>query len=258
MTREKTRKILINEDELLGSRCIGRPIGVKCGTVVCYLRGTRIRTPEGERRIEDLKIGDQVVTVSGESKPIKWIGHQRFNKPAGSAWPKSLLPVRVSRFALDAHTPFKDLYVSPNHALFIDDVLIPAIYLVNGTSIVQAMPRGVEEIDYFHIELETHEVIFAEGAAAETLLVINDRETFADLTHDKFDNFVEHERLYAAKGIPPMTPFAPRVCYNGRRSELKALFRRAMSPVVDVRDPIQLVHDRIAARGTELRSHPIG
>jgi hypothetical protein len=224
---------------------------------VCYLRGTKVRTTKTERRVEDLNTGDLVVTVSGESKPIKWIGRQRFKKPAGSAWPKSQLPVRVSRFALCEQTPHRDLYLSPNHALLLDGVLIPAIYLVNGTSIVQAMPRGFEEIDYFHIELETHEVIFAEGAAAETLQVINDRETFADLTHDKFDNFVEHERLYAAQGIPPMTPYAPRICYNGRRSELRALLRRAVSPVVDVRDPIQMIHDRIAARGIELRSHPI-
>ena len=148
---------------------------------VCYLRGTSIRTTKTERRVEDLKIGDLVVTVSGENKPIKWIGHQHFKKDAGSPWPKYLLPVRVSRFALDEHTPNRDLYVSPNHGLLLDGVLIPAIYLVNGTSIVQAMPENVEEIDYFHIELETHEVIYAEGAAAETLLVMKDREAFADL-----------------------------------------------------------------------------
>src|SRR5262249_39729100 len=140
----------------------------------------------------------------------------------------------------------------------MDVVLIPAIYLVNGTSIVQAMPRGVEEIEYFHIELETHEVIFAEGAPAESLLVTSDRQTFADLNHDKFDNFVEHERLYAAKGRAPMTPYAPRICYNGRRSELKALLRRAVSPVVDVRDPIQLLHDRIGTRAANLGSCPVG
>ena len=217
--------------------------------VVCYLRGTEIRTTETGRRVEDLKIGDLVVTLSGESKPIKWIGRQQFKKDAGSAWPKSVLPVRVSRFALDEQTPHRDLYVSPNHALLLDGVLIPAIYLVNGTSIVQAMPEGVEEIDYFHIELETHEVIFAEGAAAETLLVMNDREAFADLIREQFDNFAERKRLYG-KDAPPMTPCAPRICYNGRRSELKALLRRAVSPVVDVRDPIQLLHDRIAARAT--------
>src|SRR5262249_19293413 len=155
---------------------------------------TRIRTPHGERRIEDLTLGEEVTVLSGEAKSIQWIGSQHFRKGAGADWPEALLPVCVSSFALDEHTPHKDLYLSPNHALCIDGVLIPAIYLVNGTSIVQAMPEGVEQIEYFHIELETHEVIFAEGAAAESLLVTSDCETFADLTHDKFHNFVEHER----------------------------------------------------------------
>jgi hypothetical protein len=147
------------------------------------------------------------------------------------------------------------LYLSPNHALLLDGVLIPAIYLVNGTSIVQAMPEDVEEIDYFHIELETHEVIFAEGAAAETLLVVDEREAFADLIRESFDNFSERKRLYGTHDTPPMTPCAPRVCYNGRRSELRALLRRAVSPVVDIRDPIQLIHDRIAARAAEIGAH---
>jgi hypothetical protein len=253
----KTRKILVNEDKLLGTRCIDRSIGVKVGVtaVVCYLRGTHIGTPEGERKIEDLNIGDLVPTRSGDSKPIKWIGRQHFGKDAGSDWSEKLLPVRISSFALDEHTPHRDLYLSPNHALFIDDVLIPAIYLVNGTSIVQAMPEGVEEIDYFHIELETHEVIFAEGAAAETLLVVNEHEAFADLIREQFDNFAERTQLYG-NDLRPMTPCAPRICYNGRRSELKALLRRAVSPILDIRNPIQLLHDQIAARAKELGSQP--
>jgi hypothetical protein len=221
---------------------------------VCFLRWTLVLTPEGEAPIETLDIGDLVATAKGTALPVKWIGRQHFKKDAGSDWPKALLPVRVSRFALDEHTPHRDLYLSPNHALLLDGVLIPAIYLVNGTSIVQAMPEGVEDIEYIHIELETHEVIFAEGAAAETLLVMSDREAFAGLIREKFDNFTERKRLYGTDDAPPMTPCAPRVCYNGRRSELKALLRRAVSPVVDVRDPIQLVHDRIAARASELEA----
>src|SRR6476661_7960983 len=223
---------------------------------VCYLRGTNIRTTKTGRRVEELNIGDLVVTLSGESKPIKWIGRQRFEKKS-ECWPADVEPVRIRRFALDERTPHRDLYLSPNHALYIDGVLIPAIYLVNGTSIVQAMPEGVEEIEYFHIELETHEVIFAEGVAAETLLVMNEREAFAELIREQFDNFAERKQLYGNDALA-MTPFAPRVCYNGRRSELKALLRRAVSPVVDIRDPIQMVHDRIAARGAELENQLVG
>jgi hypothetical protein len=117
--------------------------------------------------------------------------------------------------------------------------LIPAEHLVNGASIVRALPLGVKDIEYFHIELETHEVIFAESAMVETLLVRNDREGF--------DNFVEYERLYGSHHRP-MKPYAPIACYNGGRSELKALLRRVVAPVCDVRDPIQAAFDRIAAR----------
>jgi hypothetical protein len=217
---------------------------------VCYLRGTSIRTKKTERRVEELKVGDLVVTLSGESKPIKWIGRQRFEKRS-DRWPADVEPVRIRRFALNDRTPHRDLYLSPNHAIYIDGVLIPAKYLVNRTSITQAMPEGVEEIEYFHVELETHEVIFAEGVAAETLLVMQDDEAFADLIREKFDNFSERKQLYGDDALA-MTPCAPRVCYNGRRSELKALLRRAASPVLDIRDPIQSVHDRLAARGAEL------
>jgi hypothetical protein len=210
----------------------------------CYLRGTKILTFAGERRIEELVIGDLVETARGDQCPIKWIGRQRFRNAIGSDWQECVMPVRISRFALDDQVPRKDLYLSPAHSLFIDGVLIPAIHLVNGTSIVQGMPEGVEEIDYFHIELETHQVIFAEGALAETLLVTSDREMF--------DNFVEYERLYGSAERQAMTPYAPIARYDGGRSELRALLRRLTSPIVDVRDPIQVAYDRIADRAQEL------
>ncbi len=212
--------------------------------VPCFLRGTRILTGKGEIPVESISVGDLVVTEKGTSLPVKWIGRRRFKKDAASNWPKGFMPVRVSRHALDGRTPHTDLYLSPNHSFFIDGVLIPVGHLINGASIAQAMPDGVQEIEYFHIELETHEVIFAEGAAVETLLVTTDREGF--------DNFVEYERLYGKSNRQPMTPYAPIVCYNGRRSEFIAKLRRAASTVVDTRNPIQVAFDRIAARAREV------
>jgi hypothetical protein len=211
----------------------------------CLLRGTLILTEKGEAPIEEIAIGDSVMTQTGQPVAVKWIGtrHFRSKNPAGNKWPEAFLPVRIARHALDVKTPRADLYVSPAHCLFIDGVLIPASHLINDVSIVQAMPEGVEEIEYFHIELETHEVIFAEGAAVETLLVASDREDF--------DNFVEYQRLYGREERLPMRPYAPIARYNGGRSELKALLRRLASPVVDVRDPIQVVYDKIAARAEE-------
>jgi hypothetical protein len=200
--KDLRRKILVNEDKLLGARTVGRSIGVKGGPApVCYLRGTRIRTPEGERGVEELKIGDLVVTLSGESKSIKWIGKQRFKK-SSERWPKDFEPIRISRFALDEQSPHRDLYVSPNHAVYIDGVLIPAKYLVNGLSITQCAPEGAELIEYLHIELFDHDVIYAEGATAETFGSLRE-------ARDHFDNFYEYYRLYAKESETAYPPCAP-------------------------------------------------
>ena len=88
--------------------------------------------------------------------------------------------------------------------------------------------------------METHEVVLAEDAPAETLQVTNDREDFA--------NFVEYERLYGVDEQPAMKPFAPILKYRGLRGELERWLRLAASPVIDIRDPIQRARERIAAR----------
>jgi len=204
----------------------------------CFLSGTCIQTPGGEIPVEGLRIGALVETLSGPL-PIKWIGRQRFKKDSRS-WHWSVAPIRVARFALTDRYPRRDLYLSPHHSLFIDGFLIPVEWLVNGRSIALANMDDRKVIDYFHIELETHEVVLAEGAPAETLLVTNDREDFA--------NFVEYERLYGVDERPPMKPFAPILKYRGVRGELERWLRLAASPVIDIRDPIQRARKRIAAR----------
>ncbi|SHJ86128.1 intein N-terminal splicing region [Bradyrhizobium lablabi] len=204
----------------------------------CFLRGTRILTPRGEVPIEELAIGALVETLNGPL-PVRWIGRQTFKKTA-SRWPSSVAPIRVARFALDDQYPSRDLYLSPTHSLFVDGFLIPVKHLVNGTSVAPAQMDDREVIEYFHIELETHEVVFAEGAPAETLQVTTDREGFA--------NFVEYERLYGSDERPAMAPFAPLLRFYGGRAELQGLLRLALSPIVDVRDPIQRARARIDAR----------
>jgi hypothetical protein len=171
--------------------------------------------------------------------PVKWIGRQSFKKDSPS-WHWSVAPIRVARFALSDQYPRRDLYLSPHHSLFIDGFLIPVEWLVNGRSIALANMDDRNVIDYVHIELETHEVVLAEGAPAETLLVTNDREDFA--------NFVEYEMLYGVNERPAMKPFAPILKYRGIRGELDRWLRLAASPVVDICDPIQRTRERIAAR----------
>ncbi|WP_342588383.1 Hint domain-containing protein [Phyllobacterium phragmitis] len=213
------------------------------GGAHCFLRGTSIMTPKGEVRIEDLQIGDLVETVRGEARMIKWIGRQIFRK-SGASWHDSVMPIRISRQALDQRTPHTDLYLSPSHALFIDGVLIRVKELVNGISIAPALPSDRETIEYFNIVFDTHEAILAEGVPAETYLLGADN-------YESFTNFVEYKRLYPAEQRSAMKPFAPIVGYEGGREHLQALLRLGASYVTQVRDPIQKAYQRIAARAEQ-------
>jgi hypothetical protein len=169
-------------------------------TTACYLAGTRIVTPDGEVAVEDLVIGDRVMTLSGEAKRIKWIGTRAYDlRFAGGN--RNILPIRVKRGALGGDLPRRDLYLSPEHALFIDGVLVPAKALVNGVSIVQEWRGGT--IAYYHVELAEHDVIYAEGAAAESYIDCDNR--------GMFQNEAEFEALYPEDESRPWAYCAPVV-----------------------------------------------
>ena len=140
----------------------------------CFLRGTKIRTVEGEREIENLAIGDLLPTMSGGSRPVQWIGRYTVRKSDPSkAWVQDALPVRIARSALAPNAPHADLYVTALHGVLIDGVLVPAEALINGATITRHEPEG-DEMDFFHIKLESHDVIYAEGVPAETLLHVDE------------------------------------------------------------------------------------
>jgi hypothetical protein len=128
-------------------------------TFACYWAGTRIGTPSGDVRVEDLRPGVLVTTPDGP-RPVRWIGTRRAEPAPPAAWPIAIAPG-----ALGEGMPARTLRVSPEHALYVDGVLVPARHLVNGTSIVQ---ERVAAAEYYHIELDQHAVLFAEGALAES------------------------------------------------------------------------------------------
>ena len=174
------------------------------GTVItataCYCRGTHILSEDGQRLIEHFAIGDIVVTVSGERRTVKWIGRRRY---AGRQLTgrKHLLPVRIAAGALGNGMPHRDLRVSPLHAMLLRGVLVPAWQILNGVSIVQE--TDCQDVEYIHIELETHDVIWAEGAASETFV--------DDDSRGIFQNAVEYDEMYSEKNYNRTEYSAPRV-----------------------------------------------
>ncbi|MGC9268751.1 Hint domain-containing protein [Acidiphilium sp.] len=141
----------------------------------CFRAGTRLLTPDGPRPVESLRKGDLVVTHDGSTKPVVWHGHRRIDCDRHPN-PAAVLPVLIEAAAFGPGVPARDLYVSPDHAIYCDRVLVQAKYLINGVSIRQI---DVSEVTYHHIELEVHDVVWAETLPAETYLDCGNRHHFA-------------------------------------------------------------------------------
>ena len=145
---------------------------------VCFAAGTRIQTATGEVAVEQLQPGDRVVTLAGRGLPVKpvlWVG-RRHVVLAGRADAAEMAPIRIKAGALGPNVPQRDLLVSPDHCLYLDGALVPARLLVNGRSVVAEI--GMAEVTWYHVELETHEVLVANGAAAESWLDCGNRSWF--------------------------------------------------------------------------------
>jgi hypothetical protein len=149
-------------------------------TAICYARGTMIRTSDGELPVEKLRAGRQVMTlVDGEpvARPVKWLGHRRIDL-TNHKRPETVAPIRILRGAFADNMPHRDLVVSPDHAIFADGKLICARQLVNGTTIRQE--TGWTAVDYYHVELDRHAILLAEGLPAESYIDTGNSGFFAN------------------------------------------------------------------------------
>ncbi|MET7245750.1 Hint domain-containing protein [Methylobacterium sp. EM32] len=146
--------------------------------MICFASGTMILTPQGERPVEALQPGDAVVTAAGETVLIRWVGRRHVDLRRHPR-PERAQPVRIAAHAFGPGLPHRDLVVSPGHALFVEDVLIPAGVLINGTTVAQ-LDRA--DILYHHVELPVHDVLVADGLPAESYLDCGQRGTFEN--HD--------------------------------------------------------------------------
>jgi hypothetical protein len=168
---------------------------------ICYLRGTRILTPTGEIAVEDLKLGDVVLTRFGAMRPVRWIGRQSYTARS-ICDDREKIPVRIRAGALGERMPARDLHVSPGHSMLVDGVLVLAKLLVNGTTITQ--DRTPDEVQYYQIDLGTHDCVVAEGTWSETY-------ADAEGLREQFHNAAEFRALFPDDRPPEeLTLCAPR------------------------------------------------
>jgi hypothetical protein len=169
--------------------------------------------------VETLAICDKVMTAQGVARPIRWIGRRSYS--GRFARGNHVLPICIKAGALEEDLPRRDLWISPNHAMFLHGALIEAQDLVNGVSIVQA--DSIERLDYFHIELETHDIIVAEGALSESFV--------DDDSRGMFQNVHEFQALYPNERARPDPYCAPRVAFGARvEAARRQIARRAGIP----------------------------
>jgi Hint domain len=118
--------------------------------------------------------------------------------------------------------------------------LIPVVDLINDSTISRYSAEDLREIEYFHIKLEHHSMIYAEGSACETLQSV----TAVDFDEIEFE---QYRRLYGQPSLPD-EPAAPILGYNGGRAMLRGRLRSAISPFIDIRTKLDIVRDDLAER----------
>lgn len=182
----------------------------------CFVAGTRITIPGGERDVEDLKVGDLVQTLDHGAQPVRWVGQSRVGGQGRFA------PVRIQKGVLGND---RDLYVSPQHRMLVSDwraqiflgedsALCAANRLCNGATVARA---PCDEVIYYHIMFDNHEVIFAEGAPSESFLM-GEAETGAAAAVSR-----ELRQLFPELASPDRTQTPARVIARGFEAEMIAL-----------------------------------
>ncbi|MFY0595476.1 MAG: Hint domain-containing protein [Cognatishimia sp.] len=163
----------ITLDSLLGSNYSGLAANrTDADFVTCFRAGSMILTPDGERLVQDLRVGDLVVTRDGGAQGILWIGQSE------CAVTEKTAPICITAGAMGAGRPRRDLFVSPQHRMVVSsaiakrvagslEVLVPAKKLTEMPGIYADLSEG--RVVYFHILCADHQILFAEGAEAESL-----------------------------------------------------------------------------------------
>jgi hypothetical protein len=183
----------------------------------CFLRGTLIRGVNGYRPIENLAVGDLLPAQFSGMAAIRKIISFAVRHDETGRWPDECKLVRICAGALDEGVPVRDLFVTHTHEVFLNQVLVPIVSLVNGKTISFHDEIGLNSVEYFHLEFDSHDVIDAEGALCESF------------------------RDGATERCAPLA-------LNGGRSQFWSHLRNAAAPFVDRRQPFDLIRDSLDIR----------
>ncbi len=225
--------------------------------LACYAEGTRIATPDGEVAIEQLKIGDVVLTASGGVRPVRWLGHRRVDLRHHPR-PAAVEPVRVREGAFGDGLPRRDLWLSPCHAIAVDGGLIPVGALINGRTIAQE-PR--DAVTYWHVELDAHDLILAEGLPCESYLDTGNRSGFEttdrpmDLHPDFSPRDPEHRRRYSC--LPLMAADQIEPVWRRLAARAAALGRPVSLPAATTDPELRLLVNGCEVRPAEVAANRV-
>jgi hypothetical protein len=153
--------------------------GLVALTVACFAAGTRLLTARGEVAVEAIEVGEQVRVLLGDGDglaDVVWVGRREVDC-SGHPKPRQVWPVQVRAGAFGPGAPHSDVWLSPDHAVYVAEALVPVKHLINGSSIVQV---PVDRITYHHIELAEHDVLLAEGLPVESYLDTRDGWNYPD------------------------------------------------------------------------------
>jgi hypothetical protein len=229
-------------------RLTAHPVERRSVSIGCFSRGVHLQKDSGLAAVETLRVGDRLLTHSGNYQPIVGICRRRYVCGAHPN-PEQVWPVVIAAGAFDEGLPKREFLVNPGHAIFVDGRIVPAIHLVNGATIRHA---PIAEVDYWRIDLPTHEVLSAEGLFSGSYVDVDDRLNF-----EGGDNMAQHPDFGPRRRDDTCVPYLDVAALPALR---ETLLRRAedfgfsfvsdpdLHAIADGRriDPVRLDENRFA------------
>jgi hypothetical protein len=203
----------------------------------CFVENTGIETDRGLVPVQALRPGDRVrLHRQTGFAPVVWVGQRSIvcaRHRGGEVW-----PVRIAAGAVAPGRPARDVYLSPEHSLYIDGVLVPVRHLLNDATIVQV---PTERVTYWHVELATHDVLLADGLPAESFLDTGNRAGFA-----------APGGAASSPGLARTTPARPGPAHTAPARTARAAWAQACAPLLEDPRRQSALRRRLRDRATSL------